>query len=98
MRSPGASPCIKYGVSTAGSQALLAARNEQLMIGAGQPVSWHGSAGPSMQDSDMRSEGGVLHRVHPLHFSDDAVPASTWSGCYRARCRVTNWGCPLFTS
>ena len=74
MRSPGASPCIKYGVSTAGSQALLAARNEQLMIGAGQPVSWHGSAGPSMQDSDMRSEGGVLHRVHPLHFSDDAVP------------------------
>ena len=45
------------------SQALFAARNEQLMIGAGQPVSLHGSAGPSMQDSDMRKRGrrGVLH-------------------------------------
>jgi hypothetical protein len=34
-------------------QALFAARNEQLMIGAGQPVSLHGSPGPSVQDIDI---------------------------------------------
>ena len=39
--------------SIGSSQALFAARNEQLMIGAGQPVSLHGSAGPSVQDIDM---------------------------------------------
>ena len=33
------------------------------MIGAGQPVSLHGSGGPSVQDSDMRERGGGgVHR------------------------------------
>ena len=71
------------------------------MIGAGQPVSWHGSAGPSMQDSDMRSEGGVLHSPGVcLHNSDDdAVPASDVEWLLQSAlqgCIITP--CPLFTS
>ena len=57
---------VQYGdtCQRSRSQALFAARKEQLMIGAGQPVSLHGSGGPSVQDSDMlkRGGGGVHHQ------------------------------------
>ena len=56
------SPYVQYGrpgrvCQHSSSQALFAARNEQLMIGAGQPVSLHGSGGPSVQDIDMWGPG-----------------------------------------
>ena len=61
------SPYVQYGrpgraCQHSSSQALFAARNEQLMIGAGQPVSLHGSGGPSVQDIDMWGRGVLVHQ------------------------------------